>query len=207
LDSGAQIGPYRILATLGSGGMGTVYRAEGPQGEVALKVVREGLLEEGFFRRFLREAEIGRRVVHENVVRTLDADAATVDGAVRHFLVMEYVEGQTLRDLLREMGRVPEDLCRHIGREVGSGLRAIHDAGAVHRDLKPENVLITADHVVKVMDLGVARLVDEAARRSITGGFVGTFLYAAPERTRRARATRPRSCTGGSASPCGPRAS
>ena len=95
---------------------------------------------------------------------------------------MEYVEGQTLRDLLEELERVPEELCRHIGREVAKGLAAIHEAGVVHRDLKPENVLITPDHVVKIMDLGVARLQDEAIRLSQTGAFVGS------PRVRRARA-------------------
>jgi len=182
MEAGARLGPYRVLSEIGSGGMGSVFLAEGPEGRVAIKVIHPALLEEeGFFQRFLLEAELGRRVAHENVVRTLGADAVVVDGSLRHFLVMEHVEGQTLRDLLHEMGRVPEDLCRHIGREVAKGLRAIHEAGAVHRDLKPENVLITADHVVKVMDLGVAHLAGEALRRSIAGGFVGTLLYAAPE--------------------------
>src|SRR3990172_4169430 len=94
---------------------------------------------------------------------------------------MEYVEGQTLRALLDELGTVPEELCRHVGREVAKGLVAIHAAGVVHRDLKPENVLITKDHVVKVMDLGVARLADEAMRLSQSGAFVGSIQYAAPE--------------------------
>jgi tetratricopeptide (TPR) repeat protein len=78
------------------------------------------------------------------------------------------------------MERVPEELCRHIGREVSKGLAAIHEAGVVHRDLKPENVLITPDHQIKVMDLGVARLMDEAVRLSQTGAFVGSLHYAAP---------------------------
>ena len=76
---------------------------------------------------------------------------------------------------------MPEELCRHIGREVAQGLIAIHDAGILHRDLKPENVLITADHAIKIMDLGVARLQDESTRLSQTGAFVGSLEYAAPE--------------------------
>src|SRR6185295_5468949 len=99
-------------------------------------------------------------------------------------LVMEYVEGRTLRGLLDEIGRAPEELCRHVGREVAEGLAAIHAAGVVHRDLKPENVLVTKDHAVKVMDLGIARLADEALRLSQTGAFVGSVRYAAPEQFR-----------------------
>ncbi len=180
---GRTLGTWRLESVLGSGGMGTVYLAtDAAKARVALKVIHPHLLERpGFFKRFLREAEIGRRVRHANVVRTLDADEC-VEGAVRRrFLVMEYVEGRTLRSLLAEMGNLPEALCRHIGREVAAALSAIHAAGAVHRDLKPENVLITKDHVVKVMDLGVARLSDEAVRLSQTGAFVGSLLYGAPE--------------------------
>ena len=173
--------------------MGTVYRAEvtgsvpglDPGCAVALKLVHAHLLSQpGFFKRFLREAQIGQDVQHENVVRTFDCDATEADGKAAHFLVMEYVEGQTLRDLLKELDRVPEELCRHIGREVAKGLAAIHEAGVVHRDLKPENVLITPDHVVKIMDLGVARLQAEAVRLSQTGAFVGSLEYAAPEQFR-----------------------
>ncbi|MHC5044743.1 MAG: serine/threonine-protein kinase [Planctomycetota bacterium] len=179
---GQDLGPYAIEAELGAGGMGTVYRATGPEGTVALKVVHPHLLATpGYFKRFLREAEVGKRVVHENVVRTLDVDAIAVAGTQFNFLVMECVEGQTLRELIAEAGCVPEELCRHIGREVAGALHAIHEAGVVHRDLKPENVLITADNVVKVMDLGVAQLADAALRLSQTGAFLGTILYAAPE--------------------------
>ena len=187
---GVRLGAYRILGDLGSGGMGRVFLAEvvdkAPGLEtgcpVALKVIHPHLLEKpGFFKRFLRESEIGKSVRHANVVRCHDCDAVLHEGVQQNFLVMEYVEGQTLRDLLEELGRVPEELCRHVGREIAEGLAAIHEAGVVHRDLKPENVLITEDHVVKVMDLGVARLQDEAIRLSQTGAFVGSLEYAAPE--------------------------
>jgi tetratricopeptide (TPR) repeat protein len=183
---GKFLGKYRIEAELGSGGMGRVWLARDEDGSaVALKVIHPHLLERsGFFKRFLREAEIGRTIDHPNVVRTLDVDALVLSGEQQNFIVMEYVEGQTLDTLLGELRRVPEELCRHIGREMAKGIGAIHEAGAIHRDLKPANVIITEDHVVKIMDLGVARLVDEALRISQTGLFVGSVLYASPEQLR-----------------------
>jgi tetratricopeptide (TPR) repeat protein len=187
---GRTLGRWRLVSVLGSGGMGTVFLAEDGTTRAAVKVVHEHLLaRRGFFKRFLREAEIGRHVRHANVVATLDADSASLDGRAVHFLVMEHVEGRTLRALLDESGRLPEALCRHVGREAARALAAIHAAGAVHRDLKPENVIVTPDHVVKLMDLGVARLRDEAARLSQTGTFVGSALYAAPEQFRGGRAS------------------
>ncbi len=183
---GERLGAYQIERELGSGGMGKVYaarvvdRARGLTigDRVALKVVHPHLLEtQGFFMRFLQEAQIGASIRHENVVRTHMADALLP----HHFLVMEYVEGQDLRALLQELDKVPEELCRHVGREIAKGLGAIHAEGVVHRDLKPENVLITEEHVVKVMDLGVARLADEQMRLSQSGAFVGSAEYAAPE--------------------------
>ena len=190
---GTELGRYRLLDEIGSGGMGRVFRgqvttpsdtlAEGAV--VALKVVHPHLLtKEGFLPRFLREAAIGQRIDHPNVVRTYDVEEAETAQGSCHFLAMEYVEGQTLRQLLDEMTRVPEALCRHIGREIARALSAIHDAGVVHRDLKPENVLITPEHEVKVMDLGVALLADAAVRISQTGVFVGSVEYAAPEQIR-----------------------
>jgi serine/threonine protein kinase/tetratricopeptide (TPR) repeat protein len=149
---------------------------------VALKVVHPHLLQtEGFFKRFMREASIGQSIQHDNVVRTYDCDQVFAGDRPHAFLVMEYVEGQTLSQLRNELDVVPEELCRHVAREICRGLSAIHEVGIVHRDLKPENVLITPDHVVKVMDLGVARLADEQMRLSQSGAFVGSVEYAAPE--------------------------
>jgi len=177
-----KLGPYTIEAELGSGGMGKVYRATGPSGVVALKVVHPHLLEtSGFFKRFLREAEIGKRVRHQNVVRTLDCDQLVVEGTPQSFLVMEYVEGKSLRDLLNDLGTIPETLLRGIAVQTAAGLCAIHAAGIVHRDLKPENVLITNDHEIRIMDLGVAKLQEATIAITKEGQFAGSLPYAAPE--------------------------
>jgi tetratricopeptide (TPR) repeat protein len=172
------LGPYTIDAELGSGGMGKVYRAKGPDGIVALKIVHPHLLETpGFFKRFLREAEVGKAVRHDNVVRTLDVDAL----GGHHFLVMEYVQGKSLRDLLSDLGTIPETLLREIALQTAAGLAAIHEAGIVHRDLKPENILITDDHEIRIMDLGVAKLQEATIAITREGQFAGSLLYAAPE--------------------------
>jgi serine/threonine protein kinase/tetratricopeptide (TPR) repeat protein len=180
---GDQLGPYRIESELGCGGMGTVYRAaDGAGHRVALKIVHPHLLATpGFFKRFLREAEIGKKVAHGNVVRTLDCDQLVVDGTPHAFLVMEYVEGKSLRQLLSDLGTIPETLLREIALQAAAGLAAIHAAGIVHRDLKPENVLITDDHEIRIMDLGVAKLQEASIAITKEGQFAGSLLYAAPE--------------------------
>jgi serine/threonine protein kinase len=191
--AGERLGPYRLESELGSGGMGTVFLAsvEGhasglERGDrVAIKVIHPHLISQpGFFKRFLREAEAGGRIRHENVVRILDADAAELGGSIAHYLVMEHVEGRTLRGLLRDLGSVPEALLREVADQVAAGLAAIHAGNVVHRDLKPENVLITEDHRVRIMDLGVARLAESRGGITHEGQFVGTAWYAAPEQFR-----------------------
>jgi serine/threonine protein kinase len=190
---GELLGGYRVISQIGSGGMGTVFLAEAVSdrrghekgSKVALKVLHPQLLgRPGAFQRFLREAESGKRIDHPNVVRTYEVDAAVVDEKDVHFLVMEYARGRTLRDHLDEEGPLGEAEILDVARQVANGLAAIHGLGIVHRDLKPENLLLTEDRVVKIMDLGVAHLADEALRLSRTGEFIGSIHYAAPEQFR-----------------------
>jgi serine/threonine protein kinase/tetratricopeptide (TPR) repeat protein len=189
----SRLGPYRIDRKIGQGGMGTVYRAtveEEGRGlvrgdRVAVKVIHPHLLgREGFFKRFLREAQLGRQVRHENVVRTLDVDAVQSGPQTLLFLVMEHVQGRTLKRLLQDLGTVPEALLREIASQAAAGLEAIHGAGIIHRDLKPENLIITDDHRIRIMDLGVARVRDESMAITREGQFAGSLLYAAPEQIR-----------------------
>jgi len=181
-EVGTRIGPYEIERVLGRGGMATVYLAAGPEGVVALKRLRPELCQEAsILERFRREAELGARIRHENVIRTFGREGPDC-------LVLEYLEGRTLEQLLEDSGPLPETLCRHIGREVARGLVAIHAAGAVHRDLKPSNVLLTEDDGVRVMDLGIALPLDDLLRLSRTGQFVGTVRYSAPEQVTSSKA-------------------
>ncbi len=178
--------------------MGTVYLAgtvEGPspagfEGPVALKVVHAGLLADpDMLRRFQREAAAGHRVRHPNVVPTLDEGRVEVDGEARYFLAMEYVEGRTLRELLVEEGPFPEARLRPIGAQVAAGLEAVHAAGLVHRDLKPENLMAASDGRVRIMDLGMALVVDASITLTQEGQIAGSLLYAAPEQLRGAEVT------------------
>jgi tetratricopeptide (TPR) repeat protein len=188
---GSNVGPFRILAELGRGGMGTVYQAEsvepvqGVPGSmpVALKVFHPHLVgDPETERRFLQEASIGTRLENEHVVRTFAGGSAEIPGrGTTHWLAMEFVRGQTLRDLLREIGPFPEPLALLLARQAAQALACIHEAGIVHRDVKPENLLVTPDHRLKVMDLGVARLQEASLRLSRTGEFLGSLPYAAPE--------------------------
>ncbi|MHC4451371.1 MAG: serine/threonine-protein kinase [Planctomycetota bacterium] len=187
---GREIGPYRVESELGCGGMGKVYTATvaapvaglADGSRVALKVIHPHLLASpGYFKRFMQEADVGSRVRHPNVVRTFDLDARQVEGEIVHYLVMEYVEGQSLRELLRELGSVPEAMLREIARQVADGLTAIHALRIVHRDIKPENILITTDHDVRIMDLGVAKVLESAITVAHAGQFAGSMLYGAPE--------------------------
>ncbi|MHC4407426.1 MAG: serine/threonine-protein kinase [Planctomycetota bacterium] len=168
-----RIGPYKLGKRLGCGGMGCVYRARGPQGTVAIKVMNADLAEDAGERaRFLHEATLGERVKHPNLVHTIEHGIA--DGIP--YLVMEYVPGRDLRQRLKQAGALSESLCLRIALQAGRALRALHSAGVVHRDIKPENIILLDDGTLKLTDLGLACRCAVAQT-----GFVGTILYAAPE--------------------------
>lgn len=185
LSAGARLGPYEILAPLGAGGMGEVYRARDPKlgRDVALKVLPEGALtDESARRRFRAEADALSRISHPHIAAIYDFDSA--DGT--DFLVMELVGGPSVRDRLEEKGPLPEKTVLTLGAQLARGLQAAHDEGIVHRDLKPSNLQLTPDGLIKILDFGLARKApehgDETAPTVSTGDQVaGTLAYMSPE--------------------------
>jgi len=184
---------YRILAQVGKGGMGHVYKALHLHfNEVrALKVMDPGLTErEEFVRRFLREAFVARRLQHPHAVRVDDVDQ-TEDG--RYCIVMEFIDGRMLRDVLRPEGALPVARACSIAKQVASALDASHQLGIIHRDIKPENIALVREadgDLVKVLDFGITKLregclKEEAGALSLaaTGTVfaVGTPEYMSPE--------------------------
>jgi serine/threonine-protein kinase len=174
------IGRYEILALLGEGGMGRVYRARDPMIDrtVAIKTLGVDLDDEQFAdfkQRFFREARTAGRVSHPNVVTIFDVGES--DGVA--FIAMEYVEGLTLRQVLDAGAPLGvADACR-IASQVAGGLAAAHRHGIVHRDVKPPNIMVAPDGGVKLMDFGIARLPD--GMRTKTGLLVGSPTYVSPE--------------------------
>jgi predicted Ser/Thr protein kinase len=168
---------YRIVGLLGKGGMGEVYRADDLKlGQpVALKFLPEHLLSDGAaLARFHREVRVARQVSHKNVCRVYDI--GEIDG--RHFLSMEFIKGEELSSLLRRIGRLPQDKAIQIARQICAGLAAAHEAGVLHRDLKPANIMIDGDGNARVLDFGLAGLVEEFGDDEKRAG---TPAYMAPE--------------------------
>ena len=179
-------GRYRIKSKLGSGGVGVVYLAEDLNLMSRLVVVKflheHGGRQPGRLIKFLQEAEALARLDHPGIVAAFDADE-TPEGS--HFLVMQYVDGRTLRGLISD-GPVPLDMAASILRQLGSALEVAHSKGVIHRDLKPENIMLQklgdGRKIVKLIDFGVAR-VEASAVSTDTAviGVAGTPSYMAPE--------------------------
>ncbi|WP_067478262.1 Stk1 family PASTA domain-containing Ser/Thr kinase [Actinomadura hibisca] len=172
-------GRYRIESRVARGGMATVYAARDIRLDrvVAIKVMHAHLAaDDDFVRRFIGEAKAAAALSHPNVVAVYDQ---RTDGE-HVFLVMEYVPGRTLRELLTERGRLGPRAALEVMQPVLAALGAAHRAGLVHRDVKPENVLITEDGQVKVADFGLARA-ESDSKMTKTGLIIGTVGYLAPE--------------------------
>jgi serine/threonine protein kinase len=192
LSPGSHLGPYEVLAFVGAGGMGEVYRARDPRlgREVAVKVLpADRLADEGRRQRFLREARAAATLTHPHIVTIYEVEAA--DGV--DFLVMEYVRGKSL-DALNPRGGLRLGETLRIGIAVADALAAAHARGIIHRDLKPANVVVGTDGSVKVLDFGLAKLLheeDEPSDPSASthvvehlteaGQRMGTLAYMAPE--------------------------
>jgi serine/threonine protein kinase len=179
LAPGDKLGPYEIVAIIGKGGMGEVYRAHDPRTgrDVAIKVSAER-----FNERFDREVRAVAALNHPNICTLYDVGP--------NYLVMELVEGES------PQGPLPREIALHYARQIAAALEAAHDKGIVHRDLKPGNIKITPDGIVKVLDFGLAKVMPVAASggpsensptismaATQAGVILGTAAYMAPEQT------------------------
>ena len=192
---GRQIGKYRIERLVGLGGMGHVYLAVHPLigSKVAIKILAgKGAKDPRNIDRFFREAQAVNLIQHEGIVSVLDMDRLA-DG--RPYLVMEYLAGATLLQLLAERGTLSLPFIARIAEEALRALEAAHSHGIVHRDLKPDNILITPEGHTKILDFGVAKLLGDADGRvpvlTRTGEVLGTPYYMAPEQVASAREVGP----------------
>ena len=182
-------GRYELGELLGYGGMAEVHRGRDIRlgRDVAIKVLRADLARDpSFLNRFRREAQAAAGLNHPSIVSVYDTgEDAGPDGTSQPFIVMEYVEGRTLRDILKTEGRLPVRRAMEIAADVCGALDFSHRNGIVHRDIKPANVMITPTGAVKVMDFGIARaLADNAATVTQTANVIGTAQYLSPEQAR-----------------------
>jgi hypothetical protein len=180
---------FRIIRELGRGGMGVVYEAEQTLMErrVALKVINPSVLNNpDALARFHGEVKAAGKLDHKNIVRAYDAEAA----GNLHLLVMEFVEGQSLAEVLQKKGPLPAAQACYYVYQAARGLQHAHEKGMVHRDIKPHNLMLTPDRQVKVLDFGLARLRSErggGAGLTQADSFMGTPEYVAPEQATDAR--------------------
>lgn len=174
---GRVLGGYRVLEVVGQGTFAEVLRVEHVRYRdvCVMKILKPDALDEDTRRRFAREMEVGRSLVHPNLVRVFGVG----EYRGRPYLIMEFVAGRTLRQEM-DQGRLAPDRAREIMRQMARGLAFAHSRGVVHRDLKPENIMLGDDGVVRIMDFGVARLLDRQ-RLTATGVSLGTPLYMSPE--------------------------
>ncbi|HEV8631226.1 MAG TPA: serine/threonine-protein kinase [Thermoanaerobaculia bacterium] len=194
---GARLGPYLLLDRVGEGGMGTVYRAEDTRtgAPVAVKVLDESRTRDPqILSRFRREARIEAALRHPNIAAFHDFDEAVLQGAsgTRRrvvFLVIEWVPGEDLTAQLQRKERFHAPQLVEVARQITAALEVAHAAGIVHRDLKPSNIRVTPEGLVKVLDFGLAKILESAdlhrdhppTFQTTIGSLLGTAPYMAPE--------------------------
>jgi eukaryotic-like serine/threonine-protein kinase len=181
-------GRYELDGVIGRGGMAEVYRARDLRLDrvVAIKTLRSDLARDPTFQaRFRREAQSAASLNHPSVIAVYDTGEDMLDNNPVPYIVMEYVEGRTLRDVLQEEQRLPAERALSLTDGILRALDYSHRGGIVHRDIKPANVMLTTNNEVKVMDFGIARaLADSAATMTATAQVIGTAQYLSPEQAR-----------------------
>jgi len=173
---------YEVKEILGAGGMGVVYRAldRELQEPVAIKTLKpEAMLDASALERFKQEIRLARKIAHRNVVRTYDL--GELNGM--YYLTMEYVEGTSLKSLIQNRGKLPLTVTLTVGKQLCRALEVAHQEGIIHRDIKPQNMVVEPSGFLKVMDFGIARLVNPPKGKGLTeaGTSIGTPDYMSPE--------------------------
>jgi serine/threonine-protein kinase len=192
--AGQSFGNFQVVRLLGEGGFGEVYEAENPflQRRAAIKVLHTGMVQDPeLVRRFLNEARAASAIRHPNIIEVFDA-GVTPEG--EPYILMEFLEGDSLQKILLERGRIPLRTVQEITRQAGSALSAAHAAGIVHRDLKPENLFLIPDEAMplgfrmKVLDFGIAKVKHRDDQNSTlktqAGLLMGSPAYMSPEQCR-----------------------
>src|SRR3989440_9476620 len=194
LAAGTKLGRYEIRSKIGAGGMGEVYLAQDAilGRKVALKILAaEFAVHPDRMRRFVQEAKAASALNHPNIITIYEIDET--DSV--HFIVIEFIEGETLRERMR-LARMKFPEVLEVAIQIASALAAAHGAGIIHRDIKPDNVMLRRDGIVKVLDFGLAKLVQaggpaidtQVATRPLVqtepGRVMGTVAYMSPEQVR-----------------------
>jgi serine/threonine protein kinase len=185
INSGQMIGQYRVLEFLGQGGMASVYKAHHPKLDrvVAIKMIHpQYVTDANFIGRFEREAQIVAKLEHPNIVPVYDASEQ--DGMP--YIVMKYIEGKTLKDVLND-GALEDADTLHVITQIAAALDYAHGRGVLHRDVKPSNIMVDHDAIPYLTDFGLARLAIGGATTLSADMLIGTPFYMSPEQAARRR--------------------
>lgn len=180
---------YEILEKIGTGGMGNVFKAHDRKLDriVAIKVLKLEYNEDNnFIRKFKRESLAAASISHPNIVSIYDVGTEKVEDKEVHYIVMEYIDGKTLKDLINDEGRLSEKRALNYCIQIAEALKVAHSKHIVHRDIKSQNIMVTRDDRIKVTDFGIARVADNTTVTA-TNAVMGSVHYFSPEQARGAK--------------------
>lgn len=180
---------YEILEKIGTGGMGNVFKAHDRKLDriVAIKVLKLEYNEDNnFIRKFKRESLAAASISHPNIVSIYDVGTEKIDDKEVHYIVMEYIDGKTLKDLINDEGRLSEKRALNYCIQIAEALKVAHSKHIVHRDIKSQNIMVTRDDRIKVTDFGIARVADNTTVTA-TNAVMGSVHYFSPEQARGAK--------------------
>lgn len=180
---------YEILQKIGTGGMGDVYKAHCHKLDriVAIKILKvEYNSDENFIRKFRRESLAAASISHPNIVGVYDVGSEEIDREQIHYIVMEYIDGKTLKEIITDNGPLKQSVALNYSIQIAEALKVAHAKGIVHRDIKSQNIMVTKDDRVKVTDFGIARVADNSTVTA-TNAVMGSVHYFSPEQARGAK--------------------